>query len=304
MPSFDTPEPITVSIDLGVGDIRVTAGDRADTVVEVRPSDPGKEGDVTAARQTRVEYAGGRLLIKTPRRRQYSFTGGRESVDVEIGLPAGSDLHGEVGVAALHGAGPLGDVRYKTGAGGIDLDEAAAVRLRSGAGDITISLVAGRAGEHDEVSTGSGAIRIGQLAGPAVVKNSNGDIWIGRAAAGLRVKTANGAITVAHSEGSAELKTSRGDIRLDGVTGGTISADTSFGAIGVGLPAGVSAWLDLDTRFGTVRNAIGQAEPPGPAEEPVMVRARTSFGDITISRSGTAGQDVPGSAAQAEQEQS
>jgi len=55
MPVFDTPEPISVTVELGVGDLRVVAGDRADTVVEVRPSDPAKKGDVTAAEQTRVE---------------------------------------------------------------------------------------------------------------------------------------------------------------------------------------------------------------------------------------------------------
>ena len=67
MPVFDTPEPISVTVELGVGDLRIVTGDRADTVVEVRPSDPAKKGDVTAAEQTRVEYTGGRLLIKAPK---------------------------------------------------------------------------------------------------------------------------------------------------------------------------------------------------------------------------------------------
>ena len=40
MPTFDTPEPIAVTLDVGVGDIRVVAGDRTDTIVDVRPSDP------------------------------------------------------------------------------------------------------------------------------------------------------------------------------------------------------------------------------------------------------------------------
>ena len=56
MPTFDTPEPIAVTLDVGVGDIQVVAGDRTDTIVDVRPSDPAKKSDVTAAEQTRVEY--------------------------------------------------------------------------------------------------------------------------------------------------------------------------------------------------------------------------------------------------------
>ena len=67
MPTFDTPEPISVSLELGVGDIRIVAGDRTDTVVEVRPTDPAKKGDVTAAEQTRVEFAAGRLQIRAPK---------------------------------------------------------------------------------------------------------------------------------------------------------------------------------------------------------------------------------------------
>ena len=40
MPTFDTPEPISVTVEFGVGDLRIVASDRTDTMVEVRPSDP------------------------------------------------------------------------------------------------------------------------------------------------------------------------------------------------------------------------------------------------------------------------
>lgn len=39
MPNFDTPEPISVTLELGVGNVRITASDRTDTTVDVRPSD-------------------------------------------------------------------------------------------------------------------------------------------------------------------------------------------------------------------------------------------------------------------------
>ena len=62
MPTFETPEPITATIDVAVGDVRISAGDRGDTVVDVRPSDPSNDEDVKAAEQTRVECASGQLL--------------------------------------------------------------------------------------------------------------------------------------------------------------------------------------------------------------------------------------------------
>ena len=59
MPTFDTREPISATVDVVTGDVRITAGDVATTVVEVRPSDASNQEDVRAAEQTRVEYADG-----------------------------------------------------------------------------------------------------------------------------------------------------------------------------------------------------------------------------------------------------
>jgi hypothetical protein len=282
MPTFDTPEPISVTVELGVGDLRIVASDRTDTMVEVRPSDPAKKADVTAAEQTRVEYAGGRLLIKAPKNwRQYTFRGGGESVDVQVELPAGSQLQGETGVAALRCQGRLGECRYKTGVGDIQLDRAGAVQLRTGVGDITVE----RAGGDAELTTGSGSLRLDGIDGTAVVKNSNGDTWIGRVTGDLRVNAANGRISVDQASGAVAAKSANGDVRLGEVAHGAVLAQTAFGKVEIGIRDGVAAWLDLNTRFGTVRNDLDTADRPAAGEEAVEVRARTSFGDITIHRS-------------------
>jgi hypothetical protein len=47
----------------------------------------------------------------------------------------------------------------------------------------------------------------------------------------------------------------------------------------------VPAWLDLDTKFGHVRNELEGTGRPGPSEETVEIHARTSMGDIEIHRS-------------------
>jgi hypothetical protein len=282
MPTFDTPEPITVTVEFGVGDLRIVASDRTDTMVEVRPSDPAKKADVRAAEQTRVEYAGGRLLIKAPKSwRQYSFRGPGESVDVQVELPAGSQLRGETGVAALRCRGRLGECRYKTGVGDIQLDQAGVVQLRTGVGDITVE----RAGGDAELTTGSGSLRIDGIDGTAVVKNSNGDTWIGRVTGDLRVNAGNGRISVDQASGTVAAKSANGDIRLGEVAHGAVLAQTGLGKVEIGVRDGVAAWLDLNTRFGTVRNDLDTADRPGAGEEAVEVRARTAFGDITIHRS-------------------
>ena len=88
MTIFQTPDPISVSLEFGVGDIRLVASDLGETVVEVKPTDPAKDGDVNAAKQTQVEYASGALLVRGPKnRRQWTPRGGRASIDVKIQLP-------------------------------------------------------------------------------------------------------------------------------------------------------------------------------------------------------------------------
>jgi hypothetical protein len=281
MPTFNTPEPISLTVELGVGDLRIVAGDRTDTTVEVRPSDAAKQADVTAAEQTRVEYASGRLLVKAPKNwRQYTPRGGGESIDVRVELPAGSQLRGETGVAALHCQGRLGECRYKTGIGDLQVDQAGTVQLRTGVGDITVEHADGDA----ELTTGSGSVRINRIDGAAVVKNSNGDTWIGEVTGNLRVNAANGRISVDRARETVAAKSANGDVRLGEVAHGAVLAQTGFGRVEVGIRDGVAAWLDLNTRYGNVRNNLDAAERPAPGEDAVEVRARTAFGDITIDR--------------------
>lgn len=285
MPAFDTPEPISVILDISVGDIHVQASDRRDTLVEIRPTDPAKDADVRAAEQTRVDYAGGRLTIRTPRTwRQYTPRGGRESVDVRIEVPAGSQLLADSGVATLRSTGRLGECRHKTGTGDIDVEEATDARLRTGAGNIFAGRIAGAV----EISTGSGTLSLGAIDGTAVVKNSNGDTRIGSIGGDLRVRSANGSISVDEARSDVAAKTAMGNISLGEVSCGDIVAETAFGTISVGVADGVAAWLDLSTRFGHVSNGLDASSRPGPGEDAVQVHARTSYGDIAVTRSAAA----------------
>src|SRR5262245_36930431 len=165
MPTFDTPEPISVTLELGVADIRVAATGRPDTVVDVQPSDPSKKADVAVAEQTRVEYANGTLLVRSPKGwRQWSPLGarGEGSIDVTIELPSGSAVRGGSGVGALRGTGRIGECRYRTGVGDVVLERTGEVELKGGAGAVTVEEVVGTA-----VVKTAGAIRMGRIDGPA-----------------------------------------------------------------------------------------------------------------------------------------
>jgi hypothetical protein len=280
MRAFATPEPITVSVELSVGDVRIVASDRADTIVQVRPTDESRELDVRYAGQTRVERVPGGLLVKAPRQRGLGLLGKPGSVDITIELPAGSGLHGDSSVAAFHGAGRLGEVRIKTSVGNVDLDQTGRLDLSTGAGAITVARVDGDA----EVSTGTGRIRLGEIAGVAVVKNSNGGTRIDAVAGDLRISAANGDLAVGRADGNVTADAAHGEIRIAQVSRGTAALKTGFGEIELGLRPGAPARLDLFTSFGHVRNSLSPADSPDPADAPLAVSARTNHGDITIRR--------------------
>src|SRR3954451_20900618 len=138
MPSFDTPDPIAATIDVPHGDVRISAGDRATTVVKVEPGDASDADDRRAAEQTRVEYANRQLLIKAPKVRSWLPKSGGAAINVTIELPAGSSVHGSAALADFRCDGPLGDCRIKTSMGGIRVDRADRPNLHAGIGDITV----------------------------------------------------------------------------------------------------------------------------------------------------------------------
>jgi hypothetical protein len=280
MPSFDTPEPISTTIDLAIGDVRISTGDRGATVVEVHPSDASNEEDLKAAELTRVEYANEQLLIKAPKLRSWLSRSGGGSIDVTIELPAGSHVHGTLGLGDVHCDGRLGDCQIKTGVGRIGLDQADTLNLKSGAGDITVDRATGRA----EVTAGSGDVRLRELDASTVIKNSNGDTWVGAAAGDLRLNAANGSIAVDLAHAGVVAKSANGDVRLGEVVRGSIVLETKIGDLEVGIREGTAAWLDVNARFGHVHNALDAADAPEPSTETVEVRARTTVGEVVIRR--------------------
>ena len=225
MPTFDTPEPITATIDLAVGDVRITASDRGDTVVDVRPSDPSNDEDVKAAEQTRVEYANEQLLVKAPKLRVLAAAERGGSIDVTIELPAGSH------VARRARARRTSTATASSASAGSRPASAASGSTRparstcsSGAGDISVD----RATGHAEVTTGSGDVRLRELDGSAVIKNSNGDTWIGAAGGDLRRQRRQRRHRRRRwRSASVGAKSANGDVRIGEVVRGSVVLETA-----------------------------------------------------------------------------
>ena len=282
--TFDTPEPVSVSIEIGVGAVQVTATERTDTIVEVLPGRPGHGADRALVEQTSVERAGNLVVIRQPRHWPRYLFGPRrlrESIDIRIALPAGSELRVDtLATGAVWCSGRLGQAQVSTGFGEIRIEHTGPLRVSTGFGDISVD----RAGGRVEAKAGSGAVRIGAIDGPAVVRNANGDTWIGQVSGDLEVKAANGTIAVDRAGAEVTARTANGPVLLGEVAHGAVLAHTAMGRVEVGVRACVAARLDLHTRFGNILNELEAAAGPEPGEDTVQIHARTAAGDITVRR--------------------
>ncbi|ARF53415.1 DUF4097 family beta strand repeat-containing protein [Streptomyces gilvosporeus] len=217
MRKFDTPAPILTVLDIPAGHIRFIAADRADTTVEILPTDAAKSRDVKAAEQTEVVYGNGVLRIETPAATN-RVLGSSGSLEVTVQLPAGSRIEAKAAGADFRGVGQLGDVAFEGAQGSVKLDETA---------DASLVLLAG-------------GISVGRLGGPADISTQKGDLHIAEAARGtVTLHTQAGNISVGVARGvsaSLDAGTTYGRIHnslknTDGTPGVKLHATTAYGDI-------------------------------------------------------------------------
>lgn len=214
---IDTPDPITVILDIPSGSVRLIAADRRDTTVEVLPADAAKNRDVKAAEHVQVGYGDGVLRIETEAAR-HRVIGNSGSVAVTVHLPAGSRVQAKAAVVDFHGVGRLGEVTFEGATGSIDLEEAAGACLVLADGSITV----GRLGGAAEMSTQRGDITIAEaVRGTVVLRTESGSVFVGAArgvSAALDAGTGHGRVhnSLQNTAGTAELlihaTTAHGDI--------------------------------------------------------------------------------------------
>jgi hypothetical protein len=278
MPTYSTPNPIDLAINLQVGRIEVIASDRVDTVVTVTASS-SKQNDRAAVNETRVTFDDQRLTIIGPKPK-LSWLGpsAGDSVDIKVELPTGSRLTAENG-GPVKTVGRFGATRIKGALGGLDLEATGDLWLRAAHGGVKVGAVEGNL----DIVASYGSIRVGTVAGDAILRASYGGIQVDEAGGDLDAKLSYGDLEITRALGSVTAKTAFGGIQLDEVSSGSIHADSGFGQVTVGVRAGVPAWLDLWSKTGRVNNLLAADAAPEASEQSVALRVRAN-GDITVKR--------------------
>ena len=268
MPTYATPGPIAATVQVAGAHVRVTASDRTDTVVLIEPIDKASRLDVKVADKTKVEFAGGRLSVKTT-------VSGQEhgSVAITIDLPAGSSLVAYLAHATVQADGSFGECELHVAKGRVQLDRVDALQANIAAGALAVGHIAGRADIEGSVVEA----RISEARGAVGLSTSGGRLWIGHASADLDLSSAGGGFDIDRADGSVTARTGDGAIRIGRLTRGQAELMNSSGNIEVGISAGTAARVDADSKRGSVRNRVASQEHPD-----VNVHARTRHGDIII----------------------
>jgi hypothetical protein len=179
MPTFTTPEPILVKIDLAVGDVNITASDRTDTVVTVTPTDPDSNVSVEAAQRVRVDHSTRALEIKQslPWYHNYSRALPSGFVTISVEVPTGSRVHGQTALGTFSSNGCLGECDLSLDYGEVRLDEVAdTLHIKGSNGNILVQ----RAHTDVDVKTSTGNIRVAEVvSGTVSLTTAVGAIEIG-----------------------------------------------------------------------------------------------------------------------------
>jgi DUF4097 and DUF4098 domain-containing protein YvlB len=260
VPTFDTPQPITATVEIAAGSVRLVAGDRADTVVEVRPRDESRSHDVKAADQVRVRFKNGTLAVAS--QRGFSFPR-RGAVVVDIALPSGSRLQASAASANITADGQYGDCKFA-----------------SASGDLEVGSVVGNL----KADTASGGITVQDINGSASVSTASGDATIGDLDGDMKFRAASGSLTVRRLRGNLNAQTASGDVTAATAVSGGVSVQSGSGEVVVGIAEGTAAQLDLRTHSGKVRNSLTPSDGPAEGDETLVVHAHTGSGDVIVQR--------------------
>jgi hypothetical protein len=277
MPIFDTPSPIDADLDVSIGHVDMIASERADTLVEITPTNRDRSGDASLARESTVSFEHGRLRIRVPRR--LNLFGQSDSVDVRIELPSGSRADIESAYGSVRIRGELDATRIVAKYGNVSADRLGDLVLVAPYGSVDIGEVDGRL----DATVGHGQLRITRVTGDARLRGSHGVIDLGTVEGAIDAST-SGPLTIGRALGDVTARSAHGAIRVLEAEGGILRLENGYAEVEVGVPAGVAAWVDAASAHGAVRNELTPSPEAAPSDRTAELHLRTNWADILIRR--------------------
>jgi len=283
--SFDAEGPVEMDLQTGPGRIDVRLVDEPGVHVEVR-HDPSagspfamgmsnlmswintqfgqaaEEAPVSlpaeAVRQTRIDFTGGRLVVRTPKDMQLRNV----TINVSVQAPLGSHVTAKSGSGDLTVSGAAGRLELTTGSGRVSADQAAAAaKVDTGSGVVRLGPMA--AGVR--AKTGSGDVEVTSIGGVSTVVTGSGDVWLGAVTSDVLARTGSGNVTIANA------------------AAGQLELHTGSGAIRVGVREGSPAEIDLSSGSGEAQSELDLSSAPPSSAPALRVRGRTGSGTALVT---------------------
>lgn len=273
--TFDTPEPVELAIEVGPGTVAVRAVDTTKTAVRIT----GKDADRFV-----VEQHGRQISISSPRRWTVGLDLGLNSLQIEVQVPRGSDLHARFGSADLRTYGDLGNVQIKSGSGDLIVDTAGHVDISTGSGDVGVQ----HPGDDATIRTGSGDVAVAVASGGLSFTSGSGDLTVAQATGPVATKTGSGGVVIHELTGDATVTTASGDVTVRRMGSGAVRARTASGDITLGATSGTPVWTDATSVSGSVDSQLEHMGSPQDGQPFVEWHARSVSGSILLQHAARA----------------
>jgi DUF4097 and DUF4098 domain-containing protein YvlB len=277
--SFETPEPISLYVELGSGTVLVTAGSgTAEDPEQVTHTTVTIEGE--QAEEAVIEHKGRHVVVVAPSKKT-AFFGRPGSLSISVTMPADSEITTKLGSADLVATGRLGTARLRSGSGDLRVEELAGEAvLETGSGDITVDKASGDL----RIKSGSGDSEVGTTHRSTVVSSGSGDVVLGTTRGTTVVKSGSGDILVKDADADLAVSTASGDVQVDAAHRGSLKVKGVSGDVRVGVPAGVPVWTDVSCVSGRVSSSLESVGQPEEGQDFLEIRATTVSGDIRLEQ--------------------
>jgi len=262
--TFPLAGPINLSVRLGHGSLTVTAEDHLhEALVRLTP----RAGSDAVMQRIAVEMQGPTLSVSLPRQGGiFDLLGGwrreRDGVDVEVTVPSGTALKIVTFTADVTVRGRCGGADIASGSAGIAVDHVD--------GDLLLRY-------------GNATSTVSRVDGSVTMRSGSGNASFGEVAGSLQSGSGSGRLDAQAVHGTVRSRAGSGDAHLGAVYGDVDMASGS-GALSIGLPAGVSARLDVTTGSGRVDSDLPIEDNRTGKGPSITVRARTGRGDVRVFR--------------------
>jgi hypothetical protein len=262
MPEFPVTGPISATIRVSSGSLRLVAEQRDSVVVDLRPGNSG-EAARQAAAETIVEMTADGLIIETPQARGF-IVRRSPSIDITVRLPSDSRVMARTASA---------DVTVDGRLAGADINTAS--------GDLRIEHVTGDLRRH----SASGDTHFRRVDGTMNADGASGDVRGGVVGGDFTSKSASGDVIIEAVGGSVRATSASGDFQLGNVARGQTNIHSASGDVTIGVAEGTAVWMDISTISGDTRSELNVSDSsPSGSSATLELSIRTVSGDVVIRR--------------------